>query len=57
MKSLNKSCFICGGVRCNGIILNGEKICRICEKNIVKTNVYDLKYDKLKNNVKSILFN
>ncbi|EKQ52107.1 MULTISPECIES: sigma factor G inhibitor Gin [unclassified Clostridium] len=57
MENLNKSCFMCGAVDSDGIILNGEKICRACEEKIVKANVNDSDYDVYKDAVKIILFN
>lgn len=57
MKNLNKSCFLCGASDCNGIILNGEKICRTCEEKIVNTKVIDQDYNMYKNQIKKILFN
>lgn len=52
----NNTCFICGASNCDGIILNGEKICRACEEKIVNTSVNDLDYDKYKDEIKIILF-
>ncbi|AQR88499.1 sigma factor G inhibitor Gin [Clostridium saccharobutylicum] len=57
MNNLNKSCFLCGASDCNGIILNGEKICRTCEEKIVNTKVIDQDYNMYKNEIKKILFN
>lgn len=57
MENLNKSCFMCGASDCDGIILNGEKICRACEEKIVNTTIMDSNYDKYKDNIKMILFN
>lgn len=57
MKNLNKSCFICGAKDCDGIIINGEKICKACEEKIVSTTVNDSDYENYKDKVKIILFN
>lgn len=57
MIKINKSCFMCGANDCNGIILNGEKICKACEKKIINTTVVELKYYDHKDKVKEILFN
>ena len=57
MKNLNKSCFICGASDCDGIILNGERICKACEEKIVNTTVIDKNYNIYKDKIKIILFN
>ena len=57
MEILNKSCFICGARDCDGIILNGEKICKTCEEKIMNTNIINSEYDIYKEQVKIILFN
>ena len=57
MKNLNKSCFICGAKDCDGIILNGEKICKACEEKIVNTTIINPDYDMYKDQIKTILFN
>ncbi|AOR95571.1 CsfB protein [Clostridium butyricum] len=51
-----KKCFICGQINCDGIIINGEMICRNCEEKIVNTKVDDSDYDELKDSIKIILF-
>lgn len=56
MENSNKSCFICGDTHCDGIIINGEMICRQCEEKIVNTKVEDSNYDELKDSIKVILF-
>ena len=56
MKILNNLCFMCGESTSDGIILNGEKICRACEEKIVKTTVDDLAYNRHKDEIKIILF-
>ena len=53
MESLNKSCFVCGDTDCDGIIINGEMICRQCEEKIVNTKVEDSNYDELKDSISS----
>ena len=45
MENSNKSCFICGDTHCDGIIINGEMICRKCEDKIVSSNTSDKDYD------------
>lgn len=57
MKNLNKSCFICGDTDCDGIIINGEMICRKCEDKIVNSDTSDEDYDVYKDEIKIILFN
>ena len=57
MENLNKLCFICGQSECNGIIVNGEKICKACEEKIVDTTVIDRNYDNYKDKIKIVLFN
>lgn len=56
MEYLNKSCFMCGASNCDGIIINGEKICKACEEKIVKTTITDPDYDVYKDELKVILF-
>lgn len=56
MKNLNKSCFICGDTDCDGIIINGEMICRRCEQKIVNSEASDESYDMYKDKIKVILF-
>ena len=56
MENLNKSCFICGVRDCDGIILNGERICKACEDKIVNTTVIDKNYNIYKNKIKIVLF-
>lgn len=56
MENLNKSCFICGDANCDGIIINGEMICRQCEERIVNANTSDKNYDMYKDKIKIILF-
>jgi hypothetical protein len=48
---------MCGASDCDGIILNGEKICNACEEKIVNITTMDSNYDKYKDNIKIILFN
>ncbi|WP_315074840.1 sigma factor G inhibitor Gin [uncultured Clostridium sp.] len=57
MKDINKSCFMCGTSDCDGIIINGEKICKACEEKIVRTTITDSDYDVYKDELKVILFN
>ena len=45
MENINKSCFICGDTDCDGIIINGEMICRKCEEKIVESDTSDKDYD------------
>lgn len=47
---------MCGQTNSDGIIINGEMICKRCEEKIVNTKVDDSDYDKLKNSIKIILF-
>lgn len=56
MEKINKSCFMCGAMDCNGIIINGEKICKACEEKILKTDIYDSNYEEYKDKLKIILF-
>lgn len=57
MENLNKVCFMCGVSSCDGIILNGEKICKACEEKIVKTAVTDPDYEDYSRSIKTMLFN
>ena len=57
MESLNKLCFVCGASDSDGIILNGERICKACEEKIINTTVADSNYDIYKDKIKIILFN
>ena len=56
MEYLNKSCFMCGASDCNGIIINGEKICKACEEKIMSSTINELDYDLYKDALKIILF-
>ena len=56
MKNSNKSCFLCGASDCGGIMLNGEIICKACEKKIVDTTILDPGYDDYMESIKTILF-
>lgn len=56
VENLIKKCFICGQINCDGIIINGEMICKQCEQKIVNTKVEDSDYDELKDSIKIILF-
>lgn len=56
MKDLNKSCFLCGETNCDGIIINGENICKACEEKIVGTTILDPDYEYYKDEMKAILF-
>lgn len=40
----------------NGIIINGEYICRQCEREIVETNVTEKKYDNYKDKIKIVIY-
>ncbi|MDR3594304.1 sigma factor G inhibitor Gin [Clostridium sp.] len=57
MEISNNACFMCGESNCDGIILNGEKICKSCEERIVNTSVNDLDYNMYKDEIKILLFN
>ena len=57
MEILNKLCFICGASDSDGIILNGERICKACEEKIVNTTVIDQNYNIYKDKIKIVLFN
>ena len=57
MENLIKKCFICGQINCDGIIINGEMICRKCEEKIVNSDTSDKDYDVYKDKIKIILFN
>ena len=56
MKDLNKLCFFCGEIYCDGIIINGENICKACEEKVVDITILDPDYDDYKDNIKAILF-
>ena len=57
MEKLNKSCFICEASDWDGIILNGERICKACEEKIMNTTVNDRNYNIYKDKIKIVLFN
>lgn len=57
VENLIKKCFICGQINCDGIIINGEMICRKCEEKIVNSDTSDKDYDVYKDKIKIILFN
>jgi hypothetical protein len=57
MEKLNKLCVMCGGINNDGIILNGERICRACEKKVVSIEAADSDYDAYKDKLKIVLFN
>ena len=56
MEKLNKLCVMCGAVDYDGIILNGETICKACEEKIINTTVIDSNYDIYKDKIKIVLF-
>lgn len=56
MDSIVKKCFICGKENCEGIVINGELICKDCEAEIVKSSMNDEKYDRYKEKIKIILY-
>lgn len=56
MEKIVKKCFICGRENCEGIVINGELVCRDCEAEIVKSSVNDENYDKYKEKIKIILY-
>lgn len=57
MKDIIRECFFCKDMCSDGIIINGEMICRRCEERIVNTPVEDINYEELKDDVKVMLFN
>ena len=56
MEDLYKLCFLCGEWYCDGIIINGENICKACEEKVVDITILDPDYDDYKDNIKAILF-
>lgn len=65
--TLNKEktvCVICGKEHetslsennINGIIVNGEYICRNCEREIISTNVEENKYDSFVDKIKVVIY-
>lgn len=56
MQKSNKLCAICGVADNNGIILNGERICRACEEKIVNIKTVESDYDIYKEKIKIVLF-
>lgn len=56
MEKSNKLCVMCGAADNNGIILNGERICRACEEKIVNIKVVQSDYDIYKEQIKIVLF-
>ncbi|WP_244834315.1 sigma factor G inhibitor Gin [Clostridium sp. BJN0001] len=57
MKKTGNLCFICRKKKSNGIIINGDFICRDCEKDLISKTPYDDGYDKNKDKIKVILYN
>ncbi|SFC80170.1 sigma factor G inhibitor Gin [Clostridium uliginosum] len=53
---INRECFLCSKTKHNGIILNGEKICKTCEEEIVNLTNNNPKYDYYREKIKTILF-
>ncbi len=56
MEKLNKLCVMCGVADYDGIILNGETICKACEERIINTKVINSNYDIYKDKIKIVLF-
>lgn len=56
MKKTNKLCIMCGAVDYNGIILNGERICKACEEKIINIKPDHFDYDIYKDKMKIVLF-
>lgn len=56
MEKSNKLCVMCGAINYNGIILNGERICRVCEEKIINIKAADSDYDIYKDQIKIVLF-
>lgn len=56
MEKSNKLCIMCGAVDYNGIILNGERICRACEEKIINIKPEESNYDIYKDKMKIVLF-
>jgi hypothetical protein len=56
MKKSNKLCVMCGANDYDGIILNGERICRACEEKIINIKPADSDYDIYKDQIKIVLF-
>jgi hypothetical protein len=57
MERLKKICFICGASDSDGIILNGERICKSCEEKLINTTVINDNYSVYKDKIKIVLFN
>lgn len=49
-----KRCAICGKYSLNGINIMNNTICFDCEKDIIKTNVSNKKYDEYKDKIKNL---
>jgi len=47
---------MCGANDYDGIILNGERICRACEEKIINIKPADSDYDIYKDQIKIVLF-
>ena len=56
MEKSNKLCIMCGAIDYDGIILNGERICRACEEKIINIKAADSDYDIYKDKIKIVLF-
>lgn len=56
MEKLNKLCVMCGAIDYDGIMLNGEIICKACEEKIINTTIGDPNYDIYKDKIKIVLF-
>ena len=56
MEKSNKLCVMCGVADYNGIIINGERICRACEEKIINIKPFDSDYDIYKDKMKLVLF-
>lgn len=56
MQEVSNKCFICGKPVYDGIIINGERICKECEKKIIKTDPSEEKYSEYKDKIKVILY-
>jgi len=50
------SCMICGQQKEDGIMIISEFICEDCEKEMVKTDVSDIKYPFFIHQMKKILY-
>lgn len=45
-KNIENICVVCGMIKDNGIIVNGELICKACERTILKARIKSKEYNR-----------